>query len=423
MFYNKNMKISELLNLGFSEANLKLVFFIFFNLANKTQKEEKCYFQIEIQYKNLKNKNIVLDNDIAVTNNENFENYTGLKFEFEKYKHFSFIENDINISREYFLTKIYQIIMKWYYQEQSDEYIFQKCLFLALFAFRGSLDIPGKMWAVDIRKKDISINYIDNLYSLLLTFGEIEFLNLNFRELQPDYVTGKNKRNLQIRIINLQWFFEKFGNDLKKINVYKYLNFENNLFRFKQTETKQKIKRSNFVERLIFYKKHVLNWELKSQDWDESRKNNEINKIRKILFENNLNIYEKFYTRNQKVVEIARILLNHFCFGCKDEYPLENRSFIQPKTGKLYLEIHHVLPFSKQSDLKVNVDIIENLVKLCPVCHSALKKGRSNNNYQKKIIDSILKNSNKSLISFLNSFVENKESISEKIDFIHKNLA
>ncbi|WP_081460783.1 hypothetical protein [Mycoplasma putrefaciens] len=45
-------------------------------------------------------------------------------------------------------------------------------------------------------------------------------LNLNFRELQPEYIDNIRKRNTQIRI-NLKWFVNNYFEDLKKINIYK----------------------------------------------------------------------------------------------------------------------------------------------------------------------------------------------------------
>lgn len=41
-------------------------------------------------------------------------------------------------------------------------------------------------------------------------------------------------------------------------------------------------------------------------------------------------------------------------------------------SGTPFLEAHHLIPLSAQSDFKYSLDIAENIVALCPNCHRAI---------------------------------------------------
>ncbi len=60
-----------------------------------------------------------------------------------------------------------------------------------------------------------------------------------------------------------------------------------------------------------------------------------------------------------------------------------------------YTEIHHVISLGKDQEL----DVLANLAKLCPACHRALKKGSSEEGFQKRLIRNIL-NRNKDNLEF-----------------------
>lgn len=57
----------------------------------------------------------------------------------------------------------------------------------------------------------------------------------------------------------------------------------------------------------------------------------------------------------------------------------EHLSFPARKTGKPYMEAHHLIPACNQQlfweKFNVNVDCLENLVSLCPTCHKAIHYG------------------------------------------------
>lgn len=78
-------------------------------------------------------------------------------------------------------------------------------ILLSLFVLRGSPDFTAKYYAVDIYRKYSSKEYIRNIFQILSGTSSISQLNLNFREFQPQFTTGSNLRNTQIRI-KLGWF-------------------------------------------------------------------------------------------------------------------------------------------------------------------------------------------------------------------------
>ena len=57
------------------------------------------------------------------------------------------------------------------------------------------------------------------------------------------------------------------------------------------------------------------------------------------------------------------------CLGNK-----EHTTFVS-KLGKPYMEAHHLIPMSAQRDFSINLDRIENIVSICPICHSAIHLG------------------------------------------------
>lgn len=45
------------------------------------------------------------------------------------------------------------------------------------------------------------------------------------------------------------------------------------------------------------------------------------------------------------------------------------------KAGYNYTEAHHLIPMAAQKNIKINIDRIENIVSLCPICHRGVHYG------------------------------------------------
>ncbi len=232
---------------------------------------------------------------------------------------------------------------------------------------RGSVDFNRKYYSVDLL--EISPTYIDEVYKIALSSNDIiNRLNLNFRELQPEYFKGENKRNTQLRI-NLRWYYNNVVARYPALNSYKTLILNNHAEKIGELNNAGGM----FIDRVGVYEKDILGHDLSDE---------EITKLKETLFGKCTEIH-----RNQRITAYARETLPDECVGCRDEYDIADRSFIMPRTGRYYFEIHHVIPYANDA---VHVDVLDDLVKLCPTCHRALTPGRAEKSLQLKIIQRIV---------------------------------
>ena len=81
----------------------------------------------------------------------------------------------------------------------------------------------------------------------------------------------------------------------------------------------------------------------------------------------------KIFQRNENVRRIALLHSNNKCAieGC-------NHSLFVSRTGRPYLEAHHIIPVNAQESFpNINIDIPENVVCLCPSCHREIHNGEN----------------------------------------------
>ncbi len=76
------------------------------------------------------------------------------------------------------------------------------------------------------------------------------------------------------------------------------------------------------------------------------------------------------YKTNTRIGKTAIQIADYKC-TCNKEGHI---TFIS-KLGKPYMEAHHLIPMCAQKNFSVNLDRIENIVSLCPICHSAIHLG------------------------------------------------
>lgn len=74
---------------------------------------------------------------------------------------------------------------------------------------------------------------------------------------------------------------------------------------------------------------------------------------------------------------IGKIAIKKANYSC--EYNSKHETFISRRTGRNFVEGHHLIPVSFQIDIwneyKVNADCTENIISLCPNCHRAIHYG------------------------------------------------
>ena len=78
---------------------------------------------------------------------------------------------------------------------------------------------------------------------------------------------------------------------------------------------------------------------------------------------------EGSFSYPRSIYEATKALINAQ-FQC--EISDNHCSFISKKTGKNYVEAHHVIPISFQWKFQYDIDRVPNLVALCPNCHKKI---------------------------------------------------
>lgn len=111
---------------------------------------------------------------------------------------------------------------------------------------------------------------------------------------------------------------------------------------------------------------------------------------------------EKFYKQNNRNPEpyntkagisyktnprIAKTALHMMEFKC--EHSADEHTTFVCKSGYQYMEAHHLVPMHAQKDFTENLDRVENIVSICPNCHSAIHLGEDTVRYEylKKLYD------------------------------------
>ena len=385
------MTIQELIDL----RNIRALLAVFFNLID----DDNEFFYIKSEYRESNFSAELINDDNSTKINYNLSSYFGLHFESSSLgKHILKIKKTQKINTaEEFLLEIYKQIQLLSFSINTDEY--EDAILLSLFLLRGSADFSLQYYSVDIYRKYSSKEYLRNIFQILSGTSAIAQLNLNFRELQPQFTAKKHLRNTQIRI-KLGWFWERFKSKLNSINEYKYSILNDNTNKILEST----LKIGNFSDRLVEYLKNVLGEDVNIEDITQERKRLGLEASGTIV-------------RDYNLKTIANNVFPDECMGCKKRFENEQRTFKLRNQKKHYFEIHHIIPFSKGKEH----DQIDNLAKLCPVCHRILSKNRADETLQKQTIKDILDNAvnAKKYVSVLSG---NLDTI-QLVDFVYAKLA
>lgn len=396
--------VSELDNL-----NLESLLIIFFNATD----QEDGHFEVRSGYRKSVHAPKDLEYNDVEYNNYLLNEYSELNFEIKgNGGHVAYLKNDLNYNFSQLFKKLFSLIQQKRFDYESE--IFDRKVINCAYALRGSIDMNRGLMALDIYDRILSEDYIQLLTTLLLNTESSSQLNLNFRNLQKQFVENKNKRNTQVRV-NIRWFYDNCLNELEKVNKYKADILKN---RSQIILQKNYFKSNNsFLERIIFYRERIVNTSFSFDNLSESELKNKIKELREQLNFDNEYVEEKGSRRNKQIVLTADAILPDECVACKDYYSKSDRTFKKRNSDKHYFELHHVISFgAKQSG-----DILENLVKLCPACHRALTPNRAEESYQKEIIKNILLNSNEAN-DYVGNFIKEPDNLDMKIDYVYSNL-
>lgn len=78
-------------------------------------------------------------------------------------------------------------------------------------------------------------------------------------------------------------------------------------------------------------------------------------------------------TRYPRDVRVALKSFDNAQYKC--ELDSGHITFLTP-SGRSFMEAHHLIPLSRQSGYKVSLDVPENVICICPLCHRCLHHGQ-----------------------------------------------
>lgn len=288
-----------------------------------------------------------------------------------------FLDNDLKLAKDNFYNRLNLKLLSqdFIYDNEFNE---DKKMFIRGFAeSRGSIDTTRPLLALDyfynsaneIKRARILYDYLNVPFSVL---------NFNPRELQKDYVTGRRKRNTQLRF-NLYWYVKNIGliNDYK-IEIIKsvYANIEYKetigLIKYFRSPDIAHSKKDTFDFMIRYYSNNI---------YDKKLSDFEVENLRKELNFNTTTDITTF-KRDSSLKELIRLNTPDECTGCGT-----TKTYTHKNTGRQYFEFHHVVSIGKNHEL----DDENNIVKLCPNCHRLVKRGSAPEAEQKDIIIHILK--------------------------------
>ncbi|WQR67712.1 HNH endonuclease [Helicobacter pylori] len=328
------------------------------------------------------------------------------------------LENDLNLDENAFYKKLLNLLIDNDFFNRShltNSMIPNQQRFLSgFFESRGSIDTQRNFLTLDYffhsPLEFKKFHYLIDHFTI-----PSEALNFNFRELQPEHAQGINQRNAQFRIY-LDWYLYHIGlfNPYKARiaeHVFKTtLVYDNGYYKLSYLP-RTEYHGNGFIERAHFYLKNVY-----QQDLDDKS----IEKLRERL--GFIQDSEEF-RRDSKIISFYRLSTPNVCNACCDDYDIKERSFISlplyqitQRSDSYYTEIHHVISLGKDKEL----DVLENLAKLCPTCHRALRKGASAEEFQKRLIRKILKR-NKDNLEFAKLRFETDDFLT-LIDKVYESL-
>ncbi len=116
----------------------------------------------------------------------------------------------------------------------------------------------------------------------------------------------------------------------------------------------------------------VINQQSNKEVGDVTEKNNRVPKKKDTNSKSNR--YETDKDISLKALQLVDFKCEYASLMNETHLTFECRA--ANKTNKQYLEAHHLIPMKAQVDyLPINIDRLENVVGLCPICHTAIHYG------------------------------------------------
>lgn len=252
---------------------------------------------------------------------------------------------------------IYWLIEKWLI-DIDDTY--REAFLCWVMDGRWSLDFTWKFFSLDIARKerpDIVKRKLNKYNDLIWAI-----FNYNPRLAQQNSF----KKNDQFRLpLNYYmwnfWLFNPFKIDYYKNERNLNTDFLKDWYFFIDRNYEDIELDSKFISErnlklndlAIKFKQHYLR--------DEERKSilNDY-KIKNMTSDSD----DEILHSSQNIKEMAKKMWNYKC-----EFDENHVSFKAKTNNENYVEAHHLIPFSERKHFDLSIDVIENMVCLCPNCH------------------------------------------------------
>ena len=124
-----------------------------------------------------------------------------------------------------------------------------------------------------------------------------------------------------------------------------------------------------------------------------------------------LNSSSSSWTRD---CNISFTALDNANFKCENNS--EHITFISARTGRQFVEAHHLIPMEFQNEFTNSIDVPENIISLCPNCHREFHNSTDENKYElikkfiglrtQKLIEREIQINEKQLFSFYKAIKE-----------------
>lgn len=268
------------------------------------------------------------------------------------------IDFDFNIPND--LDKelyIYWLIEKWLIDIDENH---KKTFLCWVMDGRWSLDFSWKFFSLDIARKDKP----DFVKRKLNKYNDIIGAVFNYN---PRLAQEKSfKKNDQFRLpLNYYmwnfWLFTPFKIDYYKNERNLKIDFLKEWYFLIDKNYENIELDSTFISDRNL-KINELAIKLKKQDLSEEEKRSIIDeyKMKNMTSDSD----DEILYSSQNIKEMAKKIWKYKC-----EFNENHISFKAKTNNENYVEAHHLIPFSERKNFDLSIDVIENMVCLCPNCH------------------------------------------------------
>ena len=301
---------------------------------------------------------------------------------------------------------------------------------------RGFFDIACSYDANNLVAVDYYVDKKTDTTKLMF-FIENDILPLNYANFNSRLTSETKEKSDQFRI-SAKYYFKEIGTFSeykisrvalkgKDFCLKKYYE-KDNVFYFdvsydKHTPEKQNKQVAKFIEMYHHFLNIGYGYRVEGNASEE-----DIQRYREEYGFEEKSEREQIHKRKEKLKNDVLTNEKDFCLCCGNKYDIKDRSFLQLRkeagniVERYYFEVHHAISLGSAltAEEQNALDVIENLGKLCPVCHRCLTGKSGKEEDIKELLKELLNNSPK-----IKSFAElyyNTDDMAELIEEMYETL-